>query len=227
MKNIAPSFAGTTIATVLAALYNYFFNVGFHLWTDAVRALILGGPIVVLITYTIMTSLLEQHTEKIKPRRALGPLDYPFRIAAQTALGLALAAMSENIKFYVILFMAFVTINTVISIFSRDVLKRLVFTDVFNLFISAGYAWAALSLYSLANGFEMTYPAFAVDQVSYGFRVTQLRGEQTNTLLALAAFVGGMVVNIIQVVNWPGWKDIQPSADLNPGVTPLPGKTTR
>lgn len=206
MKRIAPSFIGTTIATAIAALYTYLTGSGFHLWTDGVRALLLGGPIVVLMTYTVTSFVWEHYFQISEKPGSLGRLDYPVRIAAQLFLGLALAALSEDIRYYVIAFFIFVAINALVSWSSRKVLGRLVLTDYWNLAICAAYTWVALELYALAAGFEATYAAFITDRVAYKIRVNELRGEQMNLMIMMALVVGGMLANMLQIFHWP-WKE--------------------
>ncbi len=206
-KRISPSFVGTTIATVAAVIYTYMYKVDFHLWTDLVKGLLLGGPIVVLITYTLTSFILEQYFDIKDEDSTLGSLDYPIRIVSQVFLGIALAAVGEDVRYYVISFMIFVVINTLLSCAIRKLLGRLFYTDIYNLLICGAYTVLSLELFELAANFEATYAAFAVDKMSYDVRVTQLRGEQANLLILLAVSVGAMVANILH--HWSGWRRMQ------------------
>lgn len=216
MKKVSPSIIGTTLATALAALYTFGSDEkALHLWTRLVRIILLGGPVVVLLTYSITSFILETYVQVDDKENVLGRFEYPLRVVAQVFLGLALAALSEDIRYYIILFTIFVVVSTVCSLSVFKNMPGLLFHDIFNLVCCLLYAFVALHIYDVAHDFERTYPAFALDQTSFEYRVNELRGQQADYFGIMCVAVGAIAVNLVNLLR--KWRERLKTAHASPG----------
>ena len=207
MNRITPSFIGTTIATIVAALYTFAQkDPALHLWTEFVRFTVICGPALVLLTYSGTAYLVENQPHGTDIPSALGRFEYPTRILAQIFLCLSLAALSEDLRWYIILFMLFMIVNFIWVVSVYKSMPNMFFYDAVNFVLCAAYALVSLYIYSVAADFERTYPAFALDKFALDTRVTELRGQQLDKMIWLSFIFGAILVNLGWLVKGPWWE---------------------
>jgi|GEM_PF-3922965 len=204
MRELAPSFLGTTLATILASGYVILDGSRYHLWTVPTRWTLMGGAIAVLLTYSLSLYCLENcGTLKTGLSRVKG--DYVLRVCAQIFLGFALAAIGINLRYFLGFFLAFVIITFLWSVACYRLTRATFFQDVINLMLCLAYAYIAWNLFSKAAEFEQSYSAFVSDPDSFKIRLEHMRGETINFVVFLGLVMGAAIANLAFFVSRSAW----------------------
>ena len=196
MRGLAPSFLGTFLATVAATAYVILDENRYHLWTTTTRVILMGGAVLVLLTYTISWYLVEKAAEAEQGRRRPHG-DFFLRVLAQLLLGLALSAVGVNPALFLSFFMGFVGVSFVWSSLWFKMTKPLFFHDAANFVMCLLYSYVAWQLFSKAIAFEETYSVMITDPASFEIRITHLRGLSGDLVMLLGLIVGGVLANLV------------------------------
>jgi hypothetical protein len=196
MKKLSPSFVGTFLATGLATAYVMLDENKYHLWTISMRLALMGGAVLVLLTYTVSWYFLEEAVETDQGER-WSWLDFILRALAQLLIGLSLAAIGINPMIFLVLFISFVGISFAWSALWFKLTRPVFAHDAANLVLCVLYSYVAWNLFAEAIDFEQSYSVMITDPVSFDVRIMHLRGLSSDMMMGLGAIVGGLLINLI------------------------------
>jgi hypothetical protein len=196
MTRLAPSFIGTFVATVAATAYVILDEDKYHLWTPGIRYVLMGGAVLVLLTYTISIYFLEKAIESDHGEKCSW-LDFALRVLSQLLIGLSLAAIGVNPLLFILLFMGFVGVCFSWSALWFKLTKPVFPHDAANFVMCVLYSYMAWRLFSEAIAFEESYSVMITDPASFEVRIMHLRGLSSDMMMGLGAIVGGLFINLI------------------------------